>query len=168
LLYGNELLIDKGFPQYYLERLPVLPKKDEVASRFMGEAYFGIRFLLFQNFYSQTEFTIKVIQRLKYPDEWKRNPYKLAAEKLGFLTSDMAIFLSDIRNTIHNNGFYFPHDRADKEYHYFDKVFPFKCGEAIYSVTMDDIFLILDYVLTESIKMFANDELASIKPLATR
>jgi hypothetical protein len=170
LLYGSNLLIDEaGFPGNYLESFPDLPNKGQgFATKFIGESYYGIRFLLFQNFFSQTEFTIKTIQRELFVEEGRRNPFQLAAERLEFLTANFASFLTDIRNTIHNNGYYFPQDRTDKEYQYFGKTFTFRCGEAIYIVTMEDILNIIDFVLNESIKLFEKNELAVIRPLETQ
>jgi hypothetical protein len=153
------------FAEKYIGDLPErFPRKDvRVAERYMKETHMAIRFVLFQNFYSQTEFTFRIIQRAKFPEEGRRNPFKLMAEKYGIMPDNIPEFLNDIRNTIHNNGHYFPSDNTDKTYNFKRKEFKFTQGRVIDDVTMMDILTIVDFILEEVIRMFEDEEVASIE-----
>jgi len=158
-LAGSEI----DFAAKYIRDLPeIFPIKDlPIAQRYMKETYMAIRFVLFQNLYSQTEFTFRIIQRSKLPDD-KRNPFKLISTEFGIMKGDMPSFLIDVRNSIHNNGHYFPNNKTDKEYAFLQKQFKFEVGKPIEDVTMNDILDICDYLLDETDKLFENEELASI------
>lgn len=154
-----------NFAEEYIKSLPIsFPKKDiEIAMRYIKETHMAIRFVLFQNFYSQTEFTLRIIQRELFPEDKKRNPFKLIAEKFGVFKDNAPDFLNDVRNTIHNNGHYFPSDGLDKKYNLFGKEFHFKVGGPIDDVTMVDILTIVEFILHELKQLFENNELSSIK-----
>lgn len=149
-----------NFALKYISALPErFPRKDiKVAERYLKETHMAIRFVLFQNFYSQTEFTFRIIQRIKHQEDYKRNPFKLIAEKYQVMKDNIPEFLNDIRNTIHNNGHYFPSDNLDKEYTVLGKKYRFEQGEPINEVTMTDIIDIIDYLLNEIIMLFRNNE----------
>ena len=155
----------KDFAEQYINSFPkTFPRRDvTIAEKYIKETHMAIRFVLFQNFYSQTEFTYRIIQREKLPGKERRNPFKLISETYNILDGGIPEFLNDIRNSIHNNGHYFPDDKTDWEYTYFGKTFKFIQGKTINDVTMQDILTIVDYVLDENIKLFEIKELAEIK-----
>ena len=151
----------KDFTNRYVATLPErFPRRDvTIAVTYIKETHMNIRFLLFQNFYSQTEFTLRIIRRAKFPND-RRNPFKLIAEEFDVMPVDTALFLNDIRNTIHNNGYYFPDDNTDKEHDFLGKKFTFKVGKPIDTVTMVDILNIVEYVLNATIKLFEVEDFA--------
>lgn len=155
------------FVKQYLEkglaaRFPV--RNIYIARKYMQETHMAIRFVLFQNFYSQTEFTYKIIQREKFPKLLNANPYRLMTDQNGIMSVDFVKFINAVRNTIHNNGYYFPkYDTADLKYEFNGKTHNFVYGKPIDSVTMWDIIDIITYVLRETEKLFEKKELAEIK-----
>ena len=159
---------DPTFAQKYIDEiLPAsFPRRDvKIAQTFIKETHMVHRFALFQNFYSQTEFTNRIIQRDKHPTETSSNPFKLMVSKYGIMSLDFVKFINSIRNTIHNNGYYFPSDMTSVfTYNFNGKTFTFNYGKPINDVTMQDIFEIIAYVLSENKKLFQNNnDLAKIR-----
>jgi hypothetical protein len=154
-----------NFEEMYIESLPSTFQHRDIglARRYINETHAAIRFVLFHNFYSQTEFTYKIIQRDQFPDEFRRNPYRLIEEKYKILPDKFPLFLNDIRNTIHNNGFFFPDDFTNKEHHFNGKTYQFIQGKRMDIVNIDDIFAIINYLLVQNSKLFKDEKLASIK-----
>lgn len=156
-----------GFDTEYISSvLPTsFPRRDlEVAKKYIKETHMAIRFVLFQNFYSQTEFTYRIIQREKFADELGANPFRLMTDKFGIMSVDFTKLLNAMRNTIHNNGHYFPKDnRSDFEYTFKEKRFVFEYGKPIIEVTMPDIIDMIDYIIEENKTLFENEELAKIE-----
>lgn len=150
--------INKLLPSYF-------PRRDiEIAQRYVKETHMALRFVLFQNFYSQTEFTYRIIQRAKFPQEENSNPFNLITNKYGILSLDFVKFMNSIRNTIHNNGYYFPKDKTPLfKYNFNGKEFVFEYGKPIDAIRMEDIFEIINYFIEENKKLFHIKELADIK-----
>lgn len=160
----NHAGAQSDFANAYIQSLPdKFPRKDvSIAERYIKETHMAIRFVLFQNFYSQTEFTFRIIKREKYSTE-QDNPFKLMGKVYGMFSDDESSFFNDIRNTIHNNGHYFPNHNTDKEYTFNGKQFKFSTGKVIDDVTMTDILAIVEFILDASIKLFEREDLATIK-----
>lgn len=149
---------------YVYDVLPAnLPVKNvEWGKRYISETYMAIRFVLFQNFYSQTEFTYRIIQRKKFPLS-NTNPFKLAAQEYDIMNINFVTFINSIRNTIHNNGFYFPTPQIEKFEHTFKgKLFTFEYGKRIDNVTMENILQIIEYLIEENNELFKSEELSTI------
>lgn len=163
LNYASE---QNDFANKYKDSFPnSFPRKDaDIAVRYIKETYMVVRFALFQNFYSQTEFTFRIIKRTNHTDSGKRNPFKLISEEYKIMDKKTCSLLNDIRNTIHNNGHYFPDDGTSKKHIFKGKEFNFTVGEGIFDVNMSDILEIIDYLLDECIKLFKNNsKIATIK-----
>lgn len=158
---------DKNFADNYINKIlpSKFPYKDvKLAQQYIKETHMVNRFALFQNFYSQTEFTYRIIQREKHADEALANPFRLIAEKYGIMSADFVKFINAIRNTIHNNGYYFPLDKTPElKYEFNGKTFHFIYGNPIDAVSMMDIFAVITFLLSENKKLFYNDDLAKIK-----
>lgn len=165
LLYSlNYANSQKDFAQDYINNLPAsFPRKDaQMGDIYIKETFFSIRFVLLHNFYSQTEFTYRIILRDKFPEIKDKNPFNYIAERYGIMPG-VSKFINDIRNTIHNNGHYFPSDNKSKEHIFLGKTFKFTVGQPINDVTMTDILNIINYILDESIKLFEIEDLALIE-----
>jgi hypothetical protein len=168
LLFMIDLSVtNKEFAQQYKEKglaSKFLIKDDQIAMQYIKETNMAVRFTLFQNFYSQTEFTYRIIQREKYPEETNANPFRLMTDRYAIMNVDFVKFINAIRNTIHNNGYYFPKgDTSDFVFDFQGKTFHFVNGKPVTSVTIWDIIDIITYVLGENEKLFAIEELAKIK-----
>jgi hypothetical protein len=139
-------------------------KRLDIAQKYMKEAHTASRFILFQNFYSQTEFTYRVILREKQAKITNFNPFRLMVEKYGILDHDFVKFVNAIRNTIHNNGYYFPTDITQRvEYDFCGTKFLFEYGRPLREISMNVIFEIISHILKDNIKLFEIQELAEIK-----
>jgi hypothetical protein len=160
----------EDFADIYIQSLPKnllsAAKGNEInlARAYIKETHHAFRFLIFHNFYSQTETTFRIIQRKLFPKLGRGNMFELMAKKYGILEGKVPHFLSDVRNTIHNNGYHFPLYGEDKntEYIFLGKRFKFVRGRAIYNVDMHDILAINNYLLEETKKLFDNEVVASI------
>lgn len=159
--------------EFVSEILPPLKTEmiNEIGSVYGEEAHVFIRFALFQSYFSQVESTYRIIKRKKHnaPNE-KRNPFKLISEEYTSLSIEgddgksFTDFIRAIRNTIHNNGFYFP-DYSNEGFEYVFKgvVCLFEYGEPINWLTSNLIFDIIDFIQGETKVLFENEVLSSIE-----
>ena len=110
------------------------------------------RFMFFIKAYSHFETTARIIcKELKI--KGKKNPIDLLLEKTDSLDEKFILFLHSIRNTIHNNGFYFPIGKKYSKkwtYRFNDKKIVFEEGKSITVDWYDSIAIVnklIDLVL---------------------
>lgn len=146
---------EKNSKEFIDNCLPAsFPKTHEVAQRYLIETNTGIRFLLFQNYFSQVEFTYRIIKR-NNGDTNKLHPFNYIHKTYGLFEPDFVRFMRAIRNTIHNNGFYFPDDNKEPfVYNFNGKDFNFRYGERFKDITIMDIFQIIEFLNAENKRLF--------------
>lgn len=144
-------------------------QKTELIGSYIGSLYVDLRFLFFHSFFSQTEFTLKEIIRNQFPQENKKSqPFIVMKREFGVFDVDFIDFVLAIRNTIHNNGYYFPNDKTkeDFSYNFSGKTFEFIKGQTIKEVSLDDLFNIVEKILNDCFELFMkNSSLKKIRKL---
>lgn len=132
----------------------------DIIIKFINSLYTDIRFMFFHSFYAQTESTFKAIIRNRFSAESKKSqPFVVIRREFGIFDNDFIDFVLAIRNTYHNNGFYFPNDSTKKKWSYTfnGKVFDFEEGKAIREVSFDDLYNIVAEILYKCLQLFEQE-----------
>tara|TARA_A100000171_G_scaffold43959_1_gene46360 strand:- start:217 stop:909 length:693 start_codon:yes stop_codon:yes gene_type:complete len=122
------------------------------------------RFSFFLNVFSSFESTIRILMRQMLMEEYYKNPVvpTFIKQKLGVLTFTDSFELARLlRNTVHNNGFYFPDREKGKHVtiDYKQQQFTFEDGKAIeilswpltFSLAEDFGYLLKDIFSSEKV-----------------
>lgn len=143
-------------------------QKTKIILNFIGSFCVDIRFTFFHSFYAQTEATFRILIRNKFSTEPKKSqPFAVIRKEFGIFENDFIDFVQAIRNTYHNNGFYFPNDSTKTKWSYTfkDKLFEFEEGKAIIEVSFDDLYNIVAEILNKCLQLF--EKHPSLKSIPT-
>jgi hypothetical protein len=127
----------------------ILPEKLQLNGKYYG--YFrsidsGYRFQFYQQLYSQFETTARIICRSCNLKDKK--PITQICKHTNFYDKDFIDFCDYIRNSIHNNGFYFPLDYQPSNwpYSFNNKTISFINGQKI-DVDWNDFFELTNKII---------------------